>query len=168
MRIARSGIQTISPGKQDFPSIATRFLQTVTEVFGITQLSWFRFRYVLGKLCNSDAEAQALMEPLIPEDAKAKMRTLTDLQNWQAVQAEFLFANLSWQSRTAIIYLIPHEKAFPVQTKPGVAMPHITVQLEAQGIAPIDLIRFDAEAFMKNVRDNHSKEIISKLSPHLS
>jgi len=166
--VALSGIQTLLPDSQGFASTATKFLQIVTETLEITHLKDFRFRHVLGKPCKSDEEAQELMAPLIPEEAKAKMRELTGLPNWSAVQGEFRFGNLSWQSRTAIVYLIPHEKLRSVEAKSGLEVPHITVQLEARGLAPIDLAKFDAEAFINNIRENLSREIISKLSPHLA
>jgi len=166
--IALSGIQTLLPDNHGFASTATKFLQIVSESLEITQLKDFRFRYVLGKPCKSEQEAQDLMAPLIPEDAKAKMRALTGLPNWSAVQGEFQYGNLSWQSRTAIVYLIPHEKVRSAELKSGTEIPHLTVQLEARGIAPIELAKFDAEAFINNVRENYSREIISKLSPHLA
>ncbi|MEO8428685.1 MAG: hypothetical protein ABI651_16420 [Verrucomicrobiota bacterium] len=161
-------IQTLAPDQQEFPSTAVRFLQTVTDVLEVSQLSEFRFRYVLGKPCSSDEEAQKLMWPLVPEESKAKMSSLAEPPQWQAIQGEFLLSNLACQSRIAILYLIPHEKLAPDEAKSGRQLPHITFQLDVRGLAPVDVAKFDAEAFIKNVRDNHTHEILSKLAPHLT
>ena len=166
--IALSGIRTLAPNKQEFPSTAASFLRIVTEVLEVTQLKEFHFRYVLGKPCSSDEEAQKLMWPMVPEESKARMTSLAEPAQWQAIQGEFLFRNLSCQSRIAILNLIPHEKLFPDEAKSGRQVPHITFQLDVRGTMPIDVAGFDAEAFMKNVRENHSREILSKLAPHLS
>lgn len=166
--IALSGIQTLSPNKQDFPFTAASFLKTVTEVLDVTQLKEFHFRYVLGKPCGSDEEAQKLMWPLVPEESKAKMISLAEPPQWQAIQGEFLLGNLACQSRIAILNLIPHEKLNPAEAKSGRQVPHITFHLDVRGRMPIDVAGFDAEAFMKNVRENHAREILSKLAPHLS
>ncbi len=166
--IALSRIQTLAPGKQEFPSTAASFLQILTEVLEVTQLKEFHFRYVLGKLCGSDEEAHKLMWPLVPEEAKAKMSKVAEAPQWQAVQGEFLLGNLACLSRIAILYLIPHEKLSPADAKSGRQVPHITFHLDVRGLVPIDVAGFDAEAFMKNVRENHSRDILSKLAPHLS
>jgi len=166
--IAVSLIQTLAPGQQEFPSTAARFLQTVTDVLEVSQLKEFRFRYVLGKPCSSDEEAQKLMWPLVPEESKAKMSSLAGPSQWQAIQGEFLFANLACQFRIAILYLTPHEKLAPDEAKSDKQLPHITFQLDVRGLAPVEVAKFDAEAFTKNVRENHTREILSKLAPHLT
>ena len=84
--IARSYIQTLAPDQQEFPSTAANFLQIVTEVLEISRLVDFRFRYVLGKPCDSEEEAQKLMWPLVPEETKAKLHSLKETRFWQALQ----------------------------------------------------------------------------------
>ena len=78
-----------------------------------------------------------------------------------------LLGNLACLSRIAILYLIPPEKLSPADAKSGRQVPHITFHLDVRGLVPIDVAGFDAEAFMKNVRENHSRDILSKLAPHL-
>jgi len=90
--IAVSVIQTLAPGQQEFPSTVAGFLQTVTEVLEVTQLKEFRFRYVLGKPCGSDEEAQKLMWPLVPEESKAKMSSVAELPNGRRFKASFCLA----------------------------------------------------------------------------
>jgi len=59
--ITLSHIQTLNPSQPEFPSIAAGFLRIVTEVLELSQLHSFHFRYVLGKPCESDEEAQRRM-----------------------------------------------------------------------------------------------------------
>jgi hypothetical protein len=166
--IAISRIQTMAPDQQGFPSAAARFLQVVTEVLEVSQLKGFRFRYVLGKPCESDEEAQKLMWPLVPEETKTKLHSLAEPRQWQALQIEFLVANLACQSRVAIIDLVPHPKLVVGKVESGKPIPHITFHVDFRGLAPIALAEFDAEAFIKNVRESHAREILAKLAPHLS
>lgn len=166
--IAVSRIQTLAPGQQDFISTAANFLQIVTEVLEISQLKDFHFRYVLGRPCESDEDAQRLLWPLVPEETKAKLHTLAEPPRWRALQAEFLIGNLAWESRIAIIDLVPHRKLAVGKTEPDKAVPHITFHVDVRGLAPIALTEFDAEAFMKNVREKQTQDILSKLAPHLS
>jgi hypothetical protein len=166
--IAFSRIQTSAPGQQEFPSTAANFLQIVTEVLEVGQLREFRFRYVLGKPCDSDDEAQKLMWPLVPEETKAKLCSLAEPHRWRALQGEFLIGNLACQSRIAIIELAPHGKLVVGKAEPAKRVPHITFHLDFRGLAPIGVADFDAKAFMTNVRENHTREILSKLAPHLA
>ncbi|GEM_PF-2228884 len=166
--IAISRIQTMAPGQQEFPSAAARFLQIVTEVLEVSQLNEFHFRYVLGRPCDSDEEAQNLMWPLVPDETKAKLHSLAEPRHWQALQGEFLVANLACQFRIAIINLVPHPSLIVGKLEPGKAVPHITFHVDFRGLAPIALAEFDAEVFMKNVRESHAREILAKLAPHLS
>lgn len=163
-----SHIQTMEPNQQDFPSTAAKFLHIVTEVLELRQLNNFRFRYVVGKPCESDEEAQKLMWPLVPEETKVKLRALAELPRWRALQAECLIGNFACESRTAIIDLVPHQKLAGSKADPGKPLPHITVHVDFRGLVPIGVAEFDAEAFMKNVRDKHTEEILAKLTPHLS
>ena len=166
--IALSRIQTMAPGQQEFPSTAARFLQIVTEVLELNQLNNFHYRCVLGKPCESEEEAQRLMWPLVPEETKAKLQSLAELPRWRALQAEFLSGSFACESRTAIIDLVPHRKLASDKAEPGKLVPHITFHIDMRGLAPIGVAEFDAEAFMKNVRDKQAQEILSKLAPHLS
>jgi len=166
--IAFSRIQTFAPGQQEFPSTAANFLHIVTEVLEVSQLSEFRFRYVLGKPCDSDDEAQKLMWPLVPEETKAKLSSLAEPHRWRALQGEFLIGNLACQSRIAIIELVPRGKFATGQAEPAKPVPHITFHLDFRGLAPIGVAEFDAKAFMRNVRENHMRDIVSKLAPHLA
>ena len=105
---------------------------------------------------------------LVPEETKNKLLSLAVPSNWQALQAEFIFANLACVARTAIIDLAPYRKmtgAKPAENRP---VPHITFQVDCRGLAPIKASQFDAEAFMKNVRDSHTRDILAKLAPHLA
>lgn len=166
--IAISRIQTMSPGQQEFSSAAASFLQIVTEVLEVSQLKDFHFRYVLGKPCNSDEEAQKLMWPLVPDETKAKLHSLAEPRKWQALQGEFLVGNLACQSRIAIIDLVPHPKLVAGKGDAGKTVPHITFHVDFRGLAPIAVAEFDAKAFMTNVRESHAREILAKLAPHLS
>ena len=166
--IAVSHIQTLAPGQEEFPSMSARFLQTVSEVLEISQLTEFHFRYVLGKPCDSDEEAQQLMWPLVDKETKAKLSSVAEPTRWRALQGEFLLGNLACQSRIAIIELVPHRKLSAANAGLGKPVPHITFHADFRGLAPIPLASFDAEAFMKNVCKNHAREILSKLAPHLS
>jgi hypothetical protein len=166
--IGLSHIQTLKPDDQDFPSTAARFLQVVSEVLELTQLNNFRFRYVLGRPCSSDEEAQKLMWPLIPEETKTKLKALAELPKWRAVQAEFLVGNCLCESRTAIIELVPHRKLATFGVDMNKAVPHVTFHVDFRGVAPIVIAEFDAAAFMKNVREKHAQEILEKLAPHLT
>lgn len=163
-----SRILTMAPDQQEFPSAAARFLQVVTEVLEVSQLKDFHFRYVLGKPCDSDEEAQKLMWPLVPEETKAKLHSLAEPRQWQALQGEFLIGNLACQSRIAIIDLVPHPKLAVGKVESGKPVPHITFHVDFRGLTPIAVAEFDAETFMKNVRDSHTREILAKLAPHLS
>ena len=71
--IALSRIQTVAPGQEEFPSLASRFLQLVTESLEVRELKEFHFRLVLGRACASEKEAQELMWPLVAEETKAKL-----------------------------------------------------------------------------------------------
>jgi hypothetical protein len=166
--ITISRIQTLAPDKQEFPSTATNFLRIVTEVLEVSHLKDFHFRYVLGKPCESDEEAQRLLWPLVPEETKAKLHALAEPPRWRALQGEFLVGDLACESRIAIIELVPHRKLAVGKTEPGKAVPHITCHVDVRGLAPIAVAEFDAEAFMKNVRETRTQEILSKLAPHLS
>ena len=166
--VAMSRIQTMAPGQQEFSSIAADFLHIVTEVLEVNQLKEFHFRYVLGKACDSDEEAQKLMWPLVPEETKTRLHSLAEPRKWQALQAEFLVGNLACQSRMAIIDLVPHPKLVARKGDSGKAVPHITFHVDCRGLVPIAVAAFDAQAFIKNVRENHTREILTKLAPHLS
>jgi len=135
--ISISRIQTMAPDQQEFPSVAARFLQVVTEVLEVSQLKEFHFRYVLGKPCDSDEEAQKLMWPLVPEETKAKLHSLAEPRKWQALQGEFLIGNLACQSRIAIIDLVPHPKLAVGKVEPGKSIPHITFHVDFRGLTPI-------------------------------
>jgi hypothetical protein len=166
--VSFSRIQTIVPDSQDFPMIAANFQQIVTEHLEITQLNSFYFRYVLGKPCESEEEAHKLMWPLVPEETKAKMSSVVEPAKWNAIQGEFRLANFACQSRIAILTLFPHKQLLPPGARSDQQVPHITFQLDIRGVVPIETAKFDAEAFMKNVRENHAKEILTKLAPHLA
>jgi hypothetical protein len=166
--VAVSRIQTVAPVHEEFPSLASRFLQVVTEALEISQLKEFHFRFVLGKPCESEKAAQALMWPLVAEETRAKLHSLAPPPQWQALQSEFLLGNLACQSRIAVIDLVPHPKLVLGRTEPGQAVPHITLHFDFRGLDPIALAEFDAEAFMKNARESHAREILAKLAPHLS
>jgi hypothetical protein len=166
--IAISRIQTMAPGQEEFPSTAANFLQDVTEMLEISQLREFHFRYVIGRPCDSDEEAQRLMWPLLAEETKAKLCSLAKPPHWQALQGEFLLGNLACQSRVAIINLVPHSKSATGKLEPGKAVPHITFHVDFRGLAPIAVAEFDAKAFMKNAKESHAREILTKLAPHLS
>ncbi len=165
--IAVSRIQTLTPGYDEFSSLAASFLQAVTEVLEISQLRDFHFRYVLGRVCASVEEAQQLMWPLFPEETKTKLFALAEPAKWRAVQSEFFLGNFACESRIAVMDLIPHEKLLPAGAQPGEQFPHITFHLDVRGLTPIDVAEFDAKAFIENVRQKHTDEIISKLAPHL-
>jgi hypothetical protein len=166
--VAISQIQSLAPSDADFPSTAAKFLQIVTDVVEVSQLKEFHFRYVLGKPCDSDEAAQKLLWPLIPEETKAKLHAFLEPPQWRALQSEFVIGNLSFQSRIAILDLEPHPNLVATNVEKGKILPHITFHLDARGLAPIALAEFDAEAFIKNVRDSHSREILNKLAPHLA
>jgi hypothetical protein len=166
--IAVSRIQTMAPDHQEFPSVAARFLQAVTEVLEVNQLKEFHFRFVLGKPCESEEKAQELMWPLVAEEIKAKLHALAPPPQWQALQSEFLLGDLACQFRIAVIDLVPHPKLAVGKVEPGHSVPHITFHFDLRGLAPIALAEFDAEAFMKNARERHAREILAKLAPHLS
>ena len=108
------------------------------------------------------------MWPLVPEETKAKLQSLAEPRQWQALQVEFLVGNLACQSRIAIIDLVPHPRLVVGKVEPGKPVPHITFHVDFRGLAPIAVAEFDAEAFMKNVRESHAREILAKLAPHLS
>lgn len=165
---AQSQIQTLSPGQEDFPSTATAFLQAVTQGLELSQLSEFRFRYVLGKACETNEEAQQLIWPLVPQETKEKLSTLAEPAQYRALQSEYIIKNLACQSRLAILDLEPHPRLAKAGAERGKTMPHITFQLDVRGLLPIPLTGFDAEAFMKNVSQNQAREVLEKLAPHLS
>jgi hypothetical protein len=166
--IAVSRIQTMAPGHQEFPSVAARFLQAVTEVLEVNQLKEFHFHFVLGKPCESEEEAQELMWPLVAEETRAKLHSLVPPPQWQALQGEFLVGDLACQSRFAVIDLVPHPKLAVGNIETGHSVPHITFHLDLRGMAPIALAEFDAETFINNARKSHAAEILAKLAPHLS
>lgn len=166
--IAISRIQTMAPGQQEFSASAASFLQIVTEVLEVDHLKEFHFRYVLGKPCGTDEEAQELMWPLVPDETKTKLHALAEPRRWQALQGEFLVGNLACQSRIAIIELAPHPTFADGAGEPNRPVPHITFQVDFRGLVPIPVAEFDVEAFIKNVRESHAREILEKLAPHLS
>ena len=47
------------------------------------------------------------------------------------------------------------------------SLPHVTVHVQATGQLPIDIADFDVAAFIDNIRNKHTEEIVSKLAPHL-
>jgi len=166
IRVAR--IQTFSPGKSDFSSLAASFLGVVAETMEINQLSDFHFRHILGRPCASLEEAQELMWPLFPEETKAKLHAVAQPSQWRAAQYEFLLGNFAVQGRVAVMDLIPHASLLPAGASPGEQIPHITFHLDMRGFVPIDVAEFDAKAFIENVRVKHTEEILSKLAPHLA
>jgi hypothetical protein len=166
--IALSRIQTLEPGHKQFPATASRFLQLVAEVLEINQLTNFHFRYVLGRPCETAEEAQSLMWPLVPEETKVKLSTVAPPADWRALQAEFLLGGFACESRTAVIDLVPHRKLAWTKTDSTKPVPHITFHADLRGLSPISVADFDAEAFMNNVRDKHTQDMLSKLAPHLS
>ena len=165
--IAVSRIQSFAPFQPDFPSVAGDFLRVVVDEFQIEELKEFRFRYVLGRPCGSVAEARSLLWPLVPEETKSKLASLAEPIHWQALQAEFTIGNLACQSRFAVLDLPVHRSQATAKIAAGKVVPHITCHLDFRGFAPVAVSEFDAVAFMTNVRQKHTDEIISKLAPHL-
>jgi hypothetical protein len=79
-----------------------------------------------------------------------------------------MIGNFATQGRIALMDLVPHAKALPAGATPGQQLPHITLHLDMRGLVPIDVAEFDAKAFIENVRENHTSEILAKLAPHLA
>lgn len=166
--VAQAGIQSLEAGQEEFPAIAVTFLQAVTEVFEIARLNEFRFRYVMGKPCASEAEAQNLMWPFVDQETQTRLHSLAEPPNWRAFQAEFVRDNFAIQTRIAIMDLLPHRSVAAGNADPGAQVPHITFHLDVRGLSPIEVAQLDAKAFLRNVIDIRTKEILTKLAPHLT
>jgi hypothetical protein len=165
--ISLARIQTVYPDRNDFTSIAARFLQALAEVFEIKDLRGFRYRYVLAKPCESREAANKLMWTLIPQETTAKMQSVAAPIEWDAVQGEFRLGNFQCFSRTATVEIVPHAKIDPVKARSGSTVPFVATVVDLHGLAPIPIAEFDALTFMNNIRDKHSKEILSKLAPEI-
>lgn len=165
--VALARIHTVSPAQQGFPATAASFFQIVTEVLELTQLKQFHFRLVLGRACGSDHEAEQLIWPLVPDATGAKLQSLPTPRRWRALQGEFLVGNLACQSRIAIVDLVPRVQPADGKAEPGVAVPHITFQADYHGLAPVSVAEFDVPAFIGNVCESHTREVLAKLAPHL-
>jgi hypothetical protein len=50
----------------------------------------------------------------------------------------------------------------------GAELPYVTFHLQVDGRLPISAAEFDPAAFINNVRENQSRDLLSKLAPHLA
>jgi hypothetical protein len=157
-----SGIQALALMQQEFPSTAAGFLRAITELLEITELNTIRYRYMIGQPCESDQDAERFFWPLVPQETREKLSSFKNVTTWQALQAEFVIQNLACQSRLA---LTPLSQRTGETTR---VVRHITFQTDFQLLTPIAVADFDATAFIKNLRDEKIKEILSKLAPHIS
>ena len=105
---------------------------------------------------------------MVPAETQARLQALAELPRWRALQGEFLVGNFACESRTAIIDLVPHRQLAGEKAGQGKPVPHITFHVDFRGLAPIGVAGFDAKAFITNVRDKHTQEILSKLAPHVA
>jgi hypothetical protein len=262
--VRKAQIQSLASLDKDFSKKAATFVRVVTDTLELNQLSNFSFRHVLGQACSSPEKAHALMWPMVPEDQRKKLESLSPLGNFTSFQAEFTQGNFAFESRLAIMQLIPHsaqsvgssvrEKlqdiVFPVvqfsgasveeaieflrikardldvvepdASKKGVeillvsdpfakpvqltldlravplmealrfvadlagmklkigpdavlivsdwddgSLPHVTMHIQATGQVPIEVANLDVTAFIENIRDKHTEEVMMKLAPHL-
>ncbi len=260
-------IQSLATADKDFPQKAALFAQIITDALELDRLSSFSFRHVLGRPCSSQEKAQALMWPMVPDEHKKKLESLSPLPSYTSLQAEFTQGNFAFESRLAIMQLIPHSaqrigsailnklhdivlpavqfKAASVEeaveylrvqsraldtvepeiSKKGVeillitgpadpfakpaqltldlrtvplmealrfvadlagmklkmgpdavlivsdwddgSLPHVTMHIQATGQVPIEVANLDVAAFIENIRDKHTEEVMMKLAPHL-
>lgn len=166
--VAYSRLQSFFPEELDFSGKANLFLEVISDGLELEELSAFSFRHVLGKACSSIEEAQELMIPVLGAEYKEKMASIAPLPQWRSVQGVFSHSNFLFESTISILDLVPHMVSDPDQARKGVAVPHITFQLEARGQVPISLSDFDPLSFIENFKEKHSQEILSKLAPHLA
>src|SRR5688572_23025363 len=159
--IAVSGIQMQSQPKEGFPVLAKSFLGIITEALDVRGLNQFRFRHVLGRPCGDRVQAEELMWKVTGSEIRKELLAGEPRREYQALQSEFVVKNVAFQTRIAILDLVPEREAF--EAGEGKAVPHATFALEVRGLLPIVLAEFDSEAFMKNIAENHTREILSKL-----
>ncbi|HTI69318.1 MAG TPA: hypothetical protein VMF06_05105, partial [Candidatus Limnocylindria bacterium] len=83
-------IQSLAPNCSDFPEIAQKFFQIVVSTLEISVIKEFRFRYVVGRPCDSPEQAQQLLLPHIPQETQTQLGKIDfKIQKvlWHASQA---------------------------------------------------------------------------------
>jgi hypothetical protein len=164
--ITRSQIQSLSASAADFAAFGAQFMESVTATLEIASLSGFGFRHVLARPCRSMEEALELMWPLVP-DQKERLSALAPPAAWHSLQGEMIQGGMAMEFKIAVMELIP--PALPGdEASTQEKLPHITFHLEARGLAPIAVSEFDAAAFIENMKQRHTGEIMKTLAPHLS
>jgi len=166
--VGRSSIQTVAPAKLDFPPIAAAFLGHIAETLELTHLQDFRIRYVLGRACASEEEANQLMWPLVANETREKLDSISPKVSWRALQGEFVEGNLVFFTRFAIIDMPPISGNLDPTGAASKLVPYITFQTEVKGVMPIAVAELDVQTFIRNVCQRHTENVLAKLAPHLS
>ena len=60
------------------------------------------------------------------------------------------------------------DRVFIVHSSDTGNLPHVTYHLRVRGTQPINVAEFDPATFIRNFQEQHSKDILLKLAPHLA
>lgn len=103
--VAVSRLQTIRTEESDFGAKAALFLESVSEFLEIDTLNRFSFKHVIGMPVSTDTQAQELMWPVLGEDLKAKLASVSP--SWSSVQGEFTQGPFTYEARITVMDLTP-------------------------------------------------------------
>lgn len=155
-------IQQTSHEGEDFGTVAADFVRILAEVLELSSLESFRYQQIVGRACASMDAATALMRPFMVKEAQERLGQLASETEWRAVQAEYRRNNLLFQDRIAVVELIPREAT---SSSP---VPHITVQFDIKGVAPVEFSALDIRTLVRNLGREHLEVVLAKIAPHLA
>jgi len=160
--IRTASIQQTSNEGEDFGTVASDFVRILAEALGLSSLESFRYQQIVGRPCASIDEATSFMRPLIAKETLERLGQLASQTESRAVQAEYRRGNILFQDRIAVFEFIPRASIS------GDPVPHITVQFDIKGIAPVDLSALDIKALVQNLGREHLENVLAKVAPHLA
>jgi hypothetical protein len=262
--VAVSRLQSFNAEELAFGDKAAALLVSVSEFLEIDTLSSFSFKHVIGKPLANSEQAQELMWPVVGEDQRARLASVSPLPTWTSLQGQFTQGPFSFETRLAVMDLTPPphlnvggpllqkmqkmilqrvqfanasleeaveylivksrdldkdehnpsergvmielqasneaatnltlelenvpmlealryivelaglrfklapDRVLVVDSSDNDTLPHVTFHLHVTGQQTITIAEFDVAAFIKNFREKHSEDILSKLAPHLS
>lgn len=160
--VRTASIQQTACDGVDFATVAAEFVRILAEALELSALESFRYQQIVGRACSSMEAATALMRPFMAKEVQERLGQLAAETEWRAVQAEYRRNNLLFQDRIAVIEFIPRASSS------GNPVPHITVQFDIKGVAPVDLSALDIKALVKNLGQEHLANVLARVAPHLA
>lgn len=108
--VTLSRLQTFNSEEKDFGSNAAALVDSVSEFLEIETLSRFSFKHVIGMPLATFEQANELMWPIVGEDRKAKLASVSPLPTWTSLQGQFTQGPFAFESRIAVMNLTapPH------------------------------------------------------------